>query len=244
MGALLAILQIFWLFLLDCFHLLLSWAQASVTTFGNWGYVLNGIVAVTVTGWLLSRFFALLNRFTPYKVSPPPTPSVRRGPRPVSGPRRDGSTIKFAPREKPMRGRDVLGKILSAACHRSGLLIKENGFLVVRLHLSRAAKEAEAEARRLQQKIERAQANAKRAGKDYPDDPAWWKAHPVEFEEMATWTPKPAPFHTEDNRWPDRHDSLFSDDDFAVNPATGCPMVGGTGGVDTMGNPYGCNFND
>jgi len=31
-------------------------------------------------------------------------------------------------------------------------------------------------------------------------------------------------------------------DDFAVNPANGLPMVGGTGGVGIEGNPYGFDF--
>lgn len=31
-------------------------------------------------------------------------------------------------------------------------------------------------------------------------------------------------------------------DDFAVNPANGLPMVGGSGGVDIEGNPFGTNF--
>jgi hypothetical protein len=41
--------------------------------------------------------------------------------------------------------------------------------------------------------------------------------------------------------------SSFTDsshDDFAVNPATGLPMVGGTGGVDVHGNPYGTDINE
>jgi len=33
-------------------------------------------------------------------------------------------------------------------------------------------------------------------------------------------------------------------DDLAINPATGLMMVGGTGGVDTMGNCYGCDNSD
>ena len=31
-------------------------------------------------------------------------------------------------------------------------------------------------------------------------------------------------------------------DDFAVNPANGLPMVGGAGGVDVEGNPFGTDF--
>lgn len=31
-------------------------------------------------------------------------------------------------------------------------------------------------------------------------------------------------------------------DDFAVNPANGLPMVGGMGGVDVEGNPFGTDF--
>ena len=31
-------------------------------------------------------------------------------------------------------------------------------------------------------------------------------------------------------------------DDNAINPANGLPMVGGTGGVDVKGNPYGTDF--
>lgn len=31
-------------------------------------------------------------------------------------------------------------------------------------------------------------------------------------------------------------------DEFAINPANGLPMVGGTGGVDVAGNPYGTDF--
>jgi hypothetical protein len=31
-------------------------------------------------------------------------------------------------------------------------------------------------------------------------------------------------------------------DDFAVNPANGLPMIGGTGGVDIEGNPFGTDF--
>jgi len=30
--------------------------------------------------------------------------------------------------------------------------------------------------------------------------------------------------------------------EFAINPANGLPMVGGTGGVDVEGNPYGTDF--
>jgi len=33
-------------------------------------------------------------------------------------------------------------------------------------------------------------------------------------------------------------------DDFAINPATGLMMVGGTGGMDAMGNCYGCDNSD
>jgi len=33
-------------------------------------------------------------------------------------------------------------------------------------------------------------------------------------------------------------------DENAVNPATGLPMVGGTGGVDVLGNHYGVDMND
>lgn len=29
----------------------------------------------------------------------------------------------------------------------------------------------------------------------------------------------------------------------SINPATGLPMIGGCGGVDVMGNPYGTNMN-
>lgn len=31
-------------------------------------------------------------------------------------------------------------------------------------------------------------------------------------------------------------------DDNAINPANGLPMVGGTGGIDVEGNPYGTDF--
>ncbi len=33
-------------------------------------------------------------------------------------------------------------------------------------------------------------------------------------------------------------------DDFAVNPATGLPMIGGTGGVDVHGNPFGSDIHE
>ena len=33
-------------------------------------------------------------------------------------------------------------------------------------------------------------------------------------------------------------------DDFAINPATGLMMVDGSGGIDTMGNCYGCDNSD
>lgn len=36
----------------------------------------------------------------------------------------------------------------------------------------------------------------------------------------------------------------YSQDDFAVNPATGLPMVGGMGGVDVHGNPFGMDLHD
>ena len=40
----------------------------------------------------------------------------------------------------------------------------------------------------------------------------------------------------------------FLDDDensgMAINPANGLPMVGDEGGVDVMGNPYGCSSDD
>ncbi|GAA6184916.1 hypothetical protein [Aliiglaciecola sp. NS0011-25] len=36
----------------------------------------------------------------------------------------------------------------------------------------------------------------------------------------------------------------FTDDDLAVNPATGEVMIGGIGGVDTSGNPYGSDSHD
>jgi hypothetical protein len=49
-------------------------------------------------------------------------------------------------------------------------------------------------------------------------------------------------------------DSMFDDDDFTkagggfdddcINPATGLPMVGGIGGVDVAGNPYGTSGDD
>ena len=29
-----------------------------------------------------------------------------------------------------------------------------------------------------------------------------------------------------------------------INPATGLPMIGGMGGIDLAGNPYGTNFHD
>ena len=34
----------------------------------------------------------------------------------------------------------------------------------------------------------------------------------------------------------------MSDDDFMVNPANGLPIVGGIGGVDVEGNPFGTDF--
>lgn len=34
-------------------------------------------------------------------------------------------------------------------------------------------------------------------------------------------------------------DPIHSSDDHVINPATGLPMMGGTGGVDAAGNPYG-----
>jgi hypothetical protein len=38
-------------------------------------------------------------------------------------------------------------------------------------------------------------------------------------------------------------DSPFiADDDFSVNPANGLPMIGGSGGVDIEGNPFGTDF--
>ncbi|MHB1494486.1 MAG: hypothetical protein ACYCR3_06595 [Acidithiobacillus sp.] len=44
--------------------------------------------------------------------------------------------------------------------------------------------------------------------------------------------------------------SVFSDDQggddgaCSVNPASGLPMIGGCGGVDVEGNPYGTDFSD
>lgn len=37
--------------------------------------------------------------------------------------------------------------------------------------------------------------------------------------------------------------SSFSDD-FAINPANGNPMVGGIGGLDIAGNPFGTDFSN
>lgn len=37
-------------------------------------------------------------------------------------------------------------------------------------------------------------------------------------------------------------DHAMSDDDFMVNPANGLPMVGGMGGMDIEGNPFGIDF--
>lgn len=34
----------------------------------------------------------------------------------------------------------------------------------------------------------------------------------------------------------------MTDDDFSVNPANGLPMIGGSGGVDIEGNPFGADF--
>ncbi len=34
----------------------------------------------------------------------------------------------------------------------------------------------------------------------------------------------------------------MADDDFSVNPANGLPMIGGSGGVDIEGNPFGADF--
>jgi hypothetical protein len=36
----------------------------------------------------------------------------------------------------------------------------------------------------------------------------------------------------------------MTDDDFSVNPANGLPMIGGSGGVDIEGNPFGADFSD
>ena len=36
--------------------------------------------------------------------------------------------------------------------------------------------------------------------------------------------------------------SSISDDSLSVNPANGLPMIGGTGGVDIEGNPFGTDF--
>jgi hypothetical protein len=41
---------------------------------------------------------------------------------------------------------------------------------------------------------------------------------------------------------PDRHDPY--DDFTTLNPATGLPMMGGIGGIDVAGNPYGFDNND
>jgi hypothetical protein len=35
------------------------------------------------------------------------------------------------------------------------------------------------------------------------------------------------------------HLSIFSSEITVVNPADGLPMIGGIGGLDTLGNPYG-----
>jgi len=35
------------------------------------------------------------------------------------------------------------------------------------------------------------------------------------------------------------HSSIFSWEIVAVNPDNGLPMIGGIGGLDTLGNPYG-----
>ena len=39
-------------------------------------------------------------------------------------------------------------------------------------------------------------------------------------------------------------DSSSSDSGCDINPATGLPMIGGCGGVDVEGNPYGTDIND
>lgn len=36
--------------------------------------------------------------------------------------------------------------------------------------------------------------------------------------------------------------SSVTDGDFSVNPANGLPMIGGIGGVDVEGNPFGTDF--
>lgn len=50
----------------------------------------------------------------------------------------------------------------------------------------------------------------------------------------------------ESSRERDSHDDHSSANDvnneMEINPASGLPMVGGSGGVDVAGNPYGCNL--
>lgn len=69
---------------------------------------------------------------------------------------------------------------------------------------------------------------------------------------LLNWLKTLFPFMDSDSSWPDEDVSsdasasrLFGDDDHcAVNPANGLPMVGGCGGLDVEGNPFGVDFHD
>ena len=65
---------------------------------------------------------------------------------------------------------------------------------------------------------------------------------------MGFWSTVGSLFGIDDSGSVSGSGSGFSSTDFhedmAVNPATGLPMVGGTGGVDVHGNPYGSDMNE
>lgn len=42
-----------------------------------------------------------------------------------------------------------------------------------------------------------------------------------------------------DTAWQENADCHDDSDEHCINPATGLPMIGGMGGVDTSGNPFG-----
>ncbi|MCE5361478.1 hypothetical protein [Candidatus Igneacidithiobacillus taiwanensis] len=51
-------------------------------------------------------------------------------------------------------------------------------------------------------------------------------------------------FGSNDNSSTSQQSSMGHDDGCDINPATGLPMIGGCGGIDVEGNPYGTDLND
>lgn len=60
------------------------------------------------------------------------------------------------------------------------------------------------------------------------------------WNSLLGWLPL---FTSDDAYSSDTGVSAFDDHGCNINPANGLPMVGGCGGVDIEGNPYGTDFN-